>query len=208
MGNRGEASISDSALSFRDRQGVISLAGANELDRFLASIQSRAYAIAKTATGHEADALDIVQDAMLKLVKSYSERPADEWRMLFYRILRNRINDYFRRRKVRDKILGWLPGSYQNKDEAEREDPFQNVADTETSQPDVHLERLQNVERLQVAIQKLPRRQSEAFVLRCWEGLSTAETAATMQCSEGSVKTHYSRAMRALRVQLSTKDEK
>lgn len=169
----------------------------DELDNFLAGVQRRAFAMARTATRHDADAMDIVQDAMMQLVKNYSQRSPDEWRMLFYRILHNRINDSFRRKKVRDKVLGWLPGS--NSADKDSEDPLESVPGMITDEPDKHLERHQTIKEIETAVQCLSRRQREAFMLRCWEGLSTIETAATMQCSEGSVKTHYSRAIASLR---------
>lgn len=174
----------------------------DSLDDFLASVQRRAFAMAKTATGDRDDALDVVQDAMMQLVKRYSDRTPDEWRMLFYRILHNRINDLYRRRKVRNRVKGWLPGYFSDAEELNQEDPFQAVPGVATDEPDTHLMREQNIHHIQTAVATLPRRQREAFMLRCWEGLSTAETAATMQCSEGSVKTHYSRAMISLKAQL------
>lgn len=173
-----------------------------EINAFLKHVQSRAFAMAKAALGNREDALDVVQDTMMQLVRHYSDRTADEWRMLFYRILHNRINDFFRRRKVRDKVRGWLPGSFRATDETVEEDPFQAVPGDYTDQPDVNLQRQRLVGQIQAALGTLPRRQREAFLLRCWEGLSTAQTAATMQCSEGSVKTHYSRAMASLRIHL------
>ena len=185
------------------RSNAVSSSGdtVENLDSFLASIQHRAFTMAKIAIKHEADAMDIVQEAMLQLVKSYSNRGPDEWRMLFFRILQNKINDAFRRRKVRDKLTGWLPGSFPSMED--REDSLiENTSGSTVDEPDRHIERQQNIEQLQAAIESLSRRQREAFMLRCWEGLSTAETAATMQCSEGSVKTHYSRAMSSLRVHL------
>ena len=171
-----------------------------ELDSFLAGIQHRAYAMARTATRHDADAMDIVQDAMMQLVKNYSQRSPDEWRMLFYRILHNRINDSFRRKKVRDKVLGWLPGS--NSADNQAEDPLEGVPGSNTDEPDKHLERQQSINEIEAAVQGLSRRQREAFMLRCWQGFSTAETAVTMQCSEGSLKTNYSRALESLRGRL------
>ncbi len=172
------------------------------LEGFLASVQRRAFAMATTATGDREDALDVVQDAMMQLVKRYSDRTPDEWRMLFYRILHNRINDLYRRRKVRNRVKGWLPGQFRGHEDADQEDPFQAVPGVATDEPENHLVREQNIHHIQLAVTALPRRQREAFMLRCWEGLSTAETAATMQCSEGSVKTHYSRAMISLKAQL------
>jgi RNA polymerase sigma-70 factor, ECF subfamily len=178
----------------------------NSLDSFLASVQNRGFAMAKAAIGRDADALDVVQDAMLQLVKRYRDRTSDEWRMLFFRILQNRINDFFRRKKVRDKATGWLPRQFKNADEQVTEDPFQQVVDARSDTPLEHLERSQNIEHIHRALQTLSRRQREAFMLRCWEGLSTAETSAVMQCSEGSVKTHYSRAMESMRRELTEKD--
>jgi RNA polymerase sigma-70 factor (ECF subfamily) len=178
-------------------------ASATTLDDFLAGVQHRAFAMTRTATGHDEDAMDIVQDAMIQLVKRYSDRSVEELRLLFYRILYNRINDFFRRRKVRDKVAGWLPGDFQNEDESASPDPFQKVIDPAAQEPERHLERHQDIEKIQMAVRQLSRRQREAFMLRCWEGLSTIETASAMQCSEGSVKTHYSRALESLRGKLA-----
>ncbi len=172
---------------------------AGTLDAFLSSVQGRAFSMAKAATGHHEDALDIVQDAMMQLVSRYQDRSPDEWRMLFYRILHNRINDNFRRRKVRDKFKGWLPSSPRHENDTAEVDGFQTVPGTDTDLPDVHVGREEKALQIHRAVNTLPRRQREAFMLRCWEGLSTAETATTMQCSEGSVKTHYSRALTALK---------
>ena len=172
-----------------------------ELDRFLADVQLRAFSMARAATKHDSDAMDIVQDAMMQLVKRYSDRTPIEWRMLFYRILQNRINDSFRRQKVRKKFTGLLPASFRNSDE-DQEDPLASVPGLVNDEPDRHLERQEKIEQLHAAVQSLSRRQREAFMLRCWEGFSTADTASVMQCSEGSVKTHYSRAMASLRVSL------
>lgn len=174
---------------------------AKALSSFLAEIERRAFVMARIAVREEADALDIVQDAMMQLVKNYASHPPGEWRPLFYRILNNRINDFFRRKKVRDKVMAWLPG-FNQLDHEDELDPLQLIAEERSDEPDVHLERQQNLEAITEAVATLPKRQREAFMLRCWEGFSTEETALAMQCSEGSVKTHYSRAMTSLRTSL------
>ncbi len=171
----------------------------NSLDKFLASVEKRAFQIARMALRDEDEALDIVQDAMLKLARSYGARPSEEWRPLFYRILNNRILDWQRRRVVRNKLFGWLPG-FQNDDE-EAGDPYELVADTRQGPGDeVMMGDAMAV--LEQALAELPARQREAFSLRNFEGMDVAETAQAMGCTEGSVKTHYSRAVHTLRERL------
>lgn len=176
-----------------------SLAETRELERFLAEVEGRAYRIARISVRNDDDALDIVQDAMLQLARSYATRPAEEWRPLFYRILRNRIRDFERRRKVRARILSWLPG--RPHEEEESNDPYEVVPDP-AGTPLERLSRNETMQALERAIAQLPDRQQEAFMLRNFEGLSVAETAIAMGCTEGSVKTHYSRAVHALRALL------
>jgi RNA polymerase sigma-70 factor (ECF subfamily) len=146
------------------------------------------------------DALDVVQDAMLKLARNYSAKPSAEWRPLFYRILENGIRDQHRRRAVRKKLMAWLPGAKDDPDD-EAQDPLDSVAD---GGPDVPQRLMQDqaMEKLEGLLRALPARQREAFMLRNFEGLDVAATAKAMGCSEGSVKTHYSRAVHALREQL------
>lgn len=167
------------------------------LDRFLVSVEKRAFRIARIAVRHDDDALDIVQDAMLQLARRYAQRPSEEWRPLFYRILQNRVRDYQRRRKVRARLMSWLPGW---KDE-EAADPYEGVADA-GPQPQELLATDQAMAKLEQALAELPGRQQEAFMLRNFEGLDVAQTASAMGCSEGSVKTHYSRAVHTLRERL------
>lgn len=176
------------------------LANHGALDRFLSSVERRAFLMARTALRDEQDALDAVQDAMLLLVRKYRNKPEDEWRLLFFRILNNRIRDVIRRRNVRNRFTGWLPGFLRESDEAE--DPLQQVSDVPSNNPARNLERRESIEALSLAVEALPPRQQQAFMLRCWEGLSTAETAEIMKCSEGSVKTHYSRALHYLQERL------
>lgn len=169
------------------------------LDRFLASVEKRAFRIARFAVRQDDDALDIVQDAMLQLARRYGQRPAGEWRPLFYRILQNRIRDCQRRRKVRAKLMSWLPG-WTAADE-DRGDPYEAVPDAGPL-PAQLLATDQALAILEKALAALPSRQQEAFMLRNFEGFDVVQTAAAMACSEGSVKTHYSRAVHTLREKL------
>ena len=167
------------------------------LNQFLAGIERRAFRMAEMATASREDALDLVQDAMLGLCKSYADRDEQEWAPLFYRILQSRINDWYRRTKVRNRFRVWL-GMGRSADD-QIDDPVQTAPDY--SQPD-SVERLQQdaaMLALQAALEALPLRQQQVFMLRSWEGLDTATTAYAMGCSEGSVKTHYSRAVHRLR---------
>lgn len=170
----------------------------SSLEEFLKDIERRAFQMARMASGNQADALDIVQDSMFALVEKYSDKSPNEWKPLFYRILNSKITDYYRRKSVRDKVLGWTSWLHRNEDETDS-DPFENVAGAPHEAPHEMLEREQRIEKLSAAVSELPARQREAFMLRCWEGMSTAETAASMKCTEGSVKTHYSRALHTLR---------
>jgi RNA polymerase sigma-70 factor (ECF subfamily) len=171
-----------------------------ELGGFLADVERRAFRMAQVALRDPDDALDVVQDAMLKLARNYASRPSAEWRPLFYRILENGIRDLQRRRTVRKKFMVWLPGTREDPDN-EAQDPLDNVADGGPEVPELLMQG-QAMERLEVSLRALPARQREAFMLRNFEGLDVAETAKAMGCSEGSVKTHYSRAVHALREQL------
>ena len=169
------------------------------LNQFLAGVELKAFKIAQVALRNEDDALDAVQDAMLQLARAYSERPEPEWKPLFYRILENRIRDMQRRRTVRGRVMAWLP--FRGEDEDDDSDPIAQAPSPEP-QPVRRLELDEAVTALEKALAELPRRQQQAFLLRTLEGLDVAETAAAMGCSEGSVKTHYFRAVQALRAQL------
>jgi RNA polymerase sigma-70 factor (ECF subfamily) len=171
-----------------------------ELDKFLAEIERRAFRMAQVALRDPDDAMDAVQDAMLKLARNYAARPSAEWRPLFYRILENGIRDLQRRRSVRKRFMVWLPGPKEDPDH-EAQDPMENVADGGISVPD-QLMQGEAMQKLESSLRELPARQREAFMLRNFEGLDVAETASAMGCSEGSVKTHYSRAVHTLREQL------
>ena len=156
--------------------------------------------MARLSCGSPDDALDIVQDTMLHFVRLYAGRPEGEWNVLFYTILHSRITDWSRRTAVRRRFQDWF-GRPRDGEEDE-EDPMARVADTVSPDPAEEVMRQEFTGALQAALSKLPLRQKQAFVLRAWEGFDTAQTARAMGCSEGSVKTHYSRAVHALQIKL------
>ena len=172
-----------------------------ELSRFFADVERRAYKQALYAVRDEHAALDIVQDAMIKLAEKYGTRPVAEFPMLFQRILQNTIRDHYRRQKVRNTWTTLL-SSLGTNDEGEEHDPLESLRDDENqtapAAPDDSLQQKQLIALIEQALALLPARQREAFLLRYWEGLDTSETAAAMGCTEGSVKTHCSRATHAL----------
>src|SRR5271155_1730739 len=171
-----------------------------ELEKFLAEIERRAFRMAQVALRDPDDSLDVVQDAMIKLTRNYASRPSAEWRPLFYRILENGIRDLQRRRSVRKRFMAWLPGPKEDPDN-EAQDPLDSVADGGPTVPE-QLMQHQAMQKLESSLRELPARQREAFMLRNFEGLDVAETATAMGCSQGSVKTHYSRAVHTLRERL------
>ena len=185
----GKAQLRDSAQD-----------GARALETFLAEVERKAFRIAQIALRHEADALDVVQDAMMQLAHRYASRPAEEWRPLFYRILENRIRDVQRRRIVRQRVMSVLPWRGEDAEE-EMPDPI-DQAPAAGPTPAAQIESDQMIQALEHALTELPGRQRQAFLLRNIEGLDVAETAAAMKCSQGSVKTHYFRALQALRSKL------
>jgi RNA polymerase sigma-70 factor (ECF subfamily) len=171
-------------------------APAPALDRFLRGIERRALRVAELSTGDREDALELVQEAMLGFVRRYADKPEAEWSPLFFRVLDSRILDFHRRSQVRRRWRVWL-GRDDDDGEAlarvpdpREPGPWQRVADGETRVA------------LEAALAALPLRQRQAFLLRVWEGLDVAQTACAMRCGEGSVKTHLSRALAALRARL------
>ena len=179
--------------------GAGTLQRERQLNRFLAEIERRALRIAEIAVRDRDEALDLVQDAMIKLVRRYGDRPHEEWTPLFYRILQNGIRDWHRRQTVRTRVMAWFgrPGA--------RDEDYDAVAqapDPLARTPEDELQADQAMQRLESAVRTLPRRQREAFMLRTFEGLDVAGTAVAMGCSEGSVKTHCSRALQTLREKL------
>lgn len=168
------------------------------MERFLASVERRAFRMAQIATNSTDDALDIVQEAMLGLVKNYRAKPEEEWKPLFYRILTNSIRDWYRRTKVRNRWRNWRQKIGKAND-AEELDPIESLPDPAAHNPEDQVMIGDSVTTLDAAIRTLPPRQQQAFLLRAWEGLSVNETAVVMKCSAGSVKTHFARAVRTLR---------
>jgi RNA polymerase sigma-70 factor (ECF subfamily) len=161
------------------------------------------------ATRDEDAALDIVQDAMLKLTEKYAGKPAEELPMLFSRILQNTIHDHFRRQKVRNTWTTLLSAFGKGDEKDEEFDPLETLQAksdaTGADDPARQVEQVQVVALVEQALSRLPARQREAFLLRYWEELDVAEAAAAMGCSEGSVKTHCSRAVHALAAMLSAR---
>jgi RNA polymerase sigma-70 factor (ECF subfamily) len=174
------------------------MATPSELSSFLAQTERRAYKQAAYAIRDDHAALDIVQDAMMRLAEKYGDRPAAEFPMLFQRILQNAILDHFRRSKVRN-LWTTLLSSFTAHDD-EDSDPLETLAGASdgSDDPATQLDRGQTMKLIEEALRRLPSRQREAFVLRYWQDMDVAETAKVMGCSEGSVKTHCSRAVHAL----------
>ena len=150
----------------------------------------------------EQAALDLVQDAMLRLAEKYGGRPAAELPLLFHRIMQNAIRDWYRRQKVRSLWTTLLSSLAPGRGEDEEQDPLETLEPADGSNaeetPGSRLEQAQVIEIIEQELMRLPPRQREAFVMRYWEELDVAQTARAMGCSEGSVKTHCSRAAHAL----------
>ena len=183
------------------------LATRNELSEFLAGVERRAYKQALFAVRNAENALDIVQDSMLKLADKYGAKPLVELPMLFQRILQNTIRDFYRRQKVRSLWVTLFSALSPGRDE--ESDPLETLESADASNikdgPADRLEQYQLVELIEKALERLPQRQRQAFLLRYWEEFDVAETAAIMGCSAGSVKTHCSRAAHALAEALRAK---
>jgi len=180
-----------------------------ELSDFLENVERRAFKQAVYAVRKDEAALDIVQDAMIKLAEKYGDKPAAELPMLFQRILQNTIHDFFRREKVRNTWVSLFSSMGSDAQEHEDFDLLETYEAEEGSQASESTadkyERQQVLSLIDDEIQKLPTRQREAFLMRYWEDMDVAETASAMGCSEGSVKTHCSRATHALAQALKAK---
>ena len=161
------------------------------LNRFLAEVEGSAFHLARAAVRDPDEALDVVQDAMFTLARKYGRKSPDEWRPLFFRILQNRIRDWHRRSAVKRRVMTEAVAAGVDRIDS---------ADAGPSQDPMHRATVDGAtDRLQSAVEALPLRQQQAFLLRSIEGMNVAETAKVMRCSEGSVKTHYSRAIHSLR---------
>jgi len=151
--------------------------------------------MAMLAVKNEADALDIVQDSMMKLANSYGHLQGgdgtDQWRPLFYTILQNCIMDFHRKQS---RWRRWFVGQSKNEDEADEQDI---TVDLDLN-PEQHLQVQQMGKEVLDIIESLPTQQQQCFLLRCWEELSVQETAEIMKVSQSSVKTHYARAVQKI----------
>jgi len=165
-----------------------------DLDAFLKGVEVSAFKIAMVSVRDRDEALDIVQDAMMRLATSYAKRPAVEWRPLFFRILKNRIRDWGRRRSVSQRVLSFFSGQ-----DGEDVDPIVTAAGPEGEDPRRQAQGDEAMAALENALRQLSARQREVFLLRNFENLDVAGTARAMGVSDGSVKTHYSRAIAKLR---------
>ena len=174
------------------------LNSAATMNRFLQDVERRAFVTARMATQDEEEALDIVQDAMLKLAQKYADRPGSEWGALFNTILHSRINDWYRRRTVRNRWRVFWGTDAEGNEQV----PEDRVPQTQFPEPERQMSSDLLGEHLGQLIGKLPLRQQQALILRAWEGYNISQTAQIMKCSEGSVKTHYSRAIHGLREKL------
>jgi len=174
------------------------------MERFLKDIEKRAFRMAQLATKSEADALDIVQEAMLKLVTKYGHTDAQEWKPLFLKILENRILDWHRKEQLKSKLFFW------RKPDSQMDKPVPEQAEAEDHQfdPAGQLLSEQMGQQFLACIEALPIKQQQCFLLRCWEGLSISETASVMGINHNSVKSHYFRANEKLRqLQQTLEDE-
>jgi RNA polymerase sigma factor (sigma-70 family) len=180
-----------------------------ELNDFLESVERRAFKQAAYAVRKDEAALDIVQDAMIKLAEKYGDKPLAELPMLFQRILQNTILDYFRREKVRNTWVSLFGGLGRRDEDGEEFDilaSYEAEEGTSAAESSADLaERAQTLRLIEEEVQKLPARQREAFLMRYWQDMDVAETAEAMGCSEGSVKTHCSRATHTLQKALEAK---
>jgi RNA polymerase sigma-70 factor (ECF subfamily) len=184
------------------------LATEQELSDFLKSVEKRAFKRSMYHVRDEDAALDIVQDTMMKLAQHYGDKPPGELPMLFQRILSNNTLDWFRRRKTRNALFSNMNDFESAGDEGDFDllETLESLVDSEgTESAQDANERAQTMHQIELQIKELPGRQREAFLMRYWEEMDVAETAAAMGCSEGSVKTHCSRAVQALSKALSAK---
>ncbi|HEX5340695.1 MAG TPA: RNA polymerase sigma factor [Gammaproteobacteria bacterium] len=177
--------------------GISGLDTSARLNSFFAGIERRAFRIAQMTLRDTDDALDAVQEAMLSLARRYAQRPEAEWIPLFYRILQSRIRDCQRRRMVRNRVMSFFSG--QRDEDGDSPDPIESAPDPHGVDPAERVAQGAAMRALETALESLPARQREAFLLRILEGLDVADTARAMGCSEGSVKTHLSRAIHSLR---------
>jgi len=165
-----------------------------DLDRFLRQVEASAFRIALVSVRDRDEALDIVQDAMMRLATRYARREPREWKPLFYRILQNRIRDWGRRRSVSRRVM-----SFFSAHDGDEEDLIARAPGPASDDPAAAVAGIDAMIALEAALRELSDRQRQVFMLRTFENLDVAETALAMGVSDGSVKTHYSRAVGRLR---------
>lgn len=172
----------------------------SRLKNFMQDVTGRALVMMESATqGQHGIAMDLVQEAFISLHKSYAEKSTEEWYPLFYTILNNKLQDWRRKEARRNQPFSFFKKVSLDDDEV----GFDNLVDESTPSPLEFLDQAVTAEEIQEAIAKLPVRQQQAFMLRAWEGFDTQTTAQIMNCTEGSVKTHYHRAIQGLRASLA-----
>ncbi|MFP4315607.1 MAG: RNA polymerase sigma factor [Desulfovibrionales bacterium] len=170
------------------------------LELFLRSVERRSFRMAQIACGNTEDALDIIQETMLSFVRAYARKTESHWKPLYYRVLQNKITDHHRRSGIRRKWRVWpLPSRTSEEDTI---DSHGDGPDSEGKNPEEQVFELAALDRLDKSLEKLSLRQRQAFLLRAWEGMSVEETARAMQCTKGTVKQHYTRAVQTLREDL------
>lgn len=192
--------MDESAPANDDRQVPLP----ESMDSFLESVERKAFVIARYSLRNDDDALDAVQDAMLKLCEKYADKPANEWNALFFRILHNALMDRHRPRGM-NRLKRWIAAPGRSSGTEETIDGSADAMDNLPGQmagPQDELLRTQQSGHLNAAVSQLPEQQRQVFLLRCWQELSVRETASALNISEGSVKTHLSRAVSALRKRL------
>ncbi len=170
------------------------------LDDFLASVEQRAYRLALVATRNHDDALDVVQDTMITLVQKYTDKSTTEWQPLFFRILQNTIRDFYRSQKVRSRWRVWFSSNDKELDLIEQ------AASKESDSPSLQVSNEQMLQQMELGVAQLPAKQQQVFMLRIIDGMSVKETAQVMKVSDGSIKTHLSRALTALKINLKDFD--
>ncbi|MEN9472887.1 MAG: hypothetical protein RLZZ495_976 [Pseudomonadota bacterium] len=184
------------------------MASERELSIFLKSVEKRAFKRALYHVRNDESALDIVQDSMMKLAEHYGHKPIEELPMLFQRILSNCTLDWFRRAKTQNALFSNM-GDFESASGDEDFDVLEHLVSHQNGQQnesaETHTERVQTLREIETEIQNLPLRQREAFLMRYWEDMDVAETAIAMGCSQGSVKTHCSRAIQYLAKSLGAK---
>jgi RNA polymerase sigma-70 factor (ECF subfamily) len=188
--------------------GLSNLASEHELSEFLKSVEKRAFKRSVYHVRREEAALDIVQDSMMKLAEHYGHKPVEELPMLFQRILSNCTLDWFRRQKTQNALFSNM-GDFESAGDDGDFDLLETLSASnnpeQNESAESQTERAQTLREIEVEIQQLPARQREAFLMRYWEEMDVAETASAMGCSQGSVKTHCSRAVHALGKALTAK---